>query len=622
VKLSEVVSLTDIAKSTFQNTSITELVIPDCVVEICDSCFEGCGHLTTIVFTDHSQLQSVGARAFAGTSLVNFACPPRVIALGSEAFCTEMSSFASISLSAPLLTISAGLFAFALLTKCTIPARVTTISERAFDHCLHLSSVEFVEGSCLKTIEAFAFRDSGIKQFEAPLPVEVIEDSAFEGCQQLETFHLLGPRLCSLGRRTFRGCSALEDFSCESCHLTELADEVFASSGVTRVHFGPPDEASTPGQSARVVVSPEVKLMRFASGMASIGRESFARCHRLTMVQILGTSPLRSIGKGGFLDCVELEEVVLGGTNGISIGASGFQGCTKLTRFDTLRVCGLGESSFESTGLTDVILTQPLTEIPDRAFCGCHQLSKFMFHETVATRLGKFSLSETLITMLLVPSTLKEICEGACSGCHELRGIPPRGCTNLEVIGANAFKGTKFGRFDLSDESKLESIGAGAFEDTTLMSFSIPGSLKHLDETAFNKSRWPEAEPEVAAPQKFTLRILTGCQSPLPFQEAIEAMKALGHFDIVYGVERISLAKFYECVRLLRGGEIVAVEDFHLDFGDNAVIVGDPLSDGFGNSRRAFHIKDLFSGTTGVHPPGLESPSVAGSPTPNSRLFG
>ena len=58
-------SLKRIGLGAFRGCRVTEVRIPDSVEEICDKCFYGCSALSNVEFGQSSSLKRIGSRAFA-----------------------------------------------------------------------------------------------------------------------------------------------------------------------------------------------------------------------------------------------------------------------------------------------------------------------------------------------------------------------------------------------------------------------------------------------------------------------------------------------------------------------------------------------------------------------------
>jgi hypothetical protein len=146
------------------------------------------------------------------------------------------------------------------------------------------------------------------------------------------------------------------------------------------------------------------------------------------------------------------------------------------------------------------------------------------------------------------------------------------------------------------DLLQLEVIGAEAFGETKLASFTVPASVREIDATAFTG----------ISTDKFTLTLSPGADSS-GYETVIGVLES-GQAAIVRSYVSIDLHKFHECVRMMVPGEILCTPDFHMDFNEIAVVIGDPLSDPFAHSHGGHDIKNLFEGSVAVQPPGLRHP--------------
>ena len=140
--LSSSVSGTVTNKLYFNNTLITEMVIPETVLQIGNYVFYGCSSLTKVSFPD--TVTSVGNYAFYGcTSLVDVNFSDTITSIGTYAFynCTVLTS-----ISFPEAMTSIGAYAFrncTALKSIVITKNITSIGTYAFYNCTALTSVTF-----------------------------------------------------------------------------------------------------------------------------------------------------------------------------------------------------------------------------------------------------------------------------------------------------------------------------------------------------------------------------------------------------------------------------------------------------------------------------------------------
>ena len=162
-----------------ENKNITSISIPQNIITINERAFYGCTKLTSIIFSENSQLTTISDGAFEGcTGLTSINIPNTVTSIGSSAFngCTG-------------------------LTSINIPNTVTSIRSSAFNGCTGLEEINFSEDSQLTSIGEGAFEGcTGLTSFTIPGNVIEIENYAFKECTEItELIFKDGNKILSLG---------------------------------------------------------------------------------------------------------------------------------------------------------------------------------------------------------------------------------------------------------------------------------------------------------------------------------------------------------------------------------------------------------------------------------------
>ena len=128
-------------------SNITSINIPSSITEIGSEAFNGLKSLTTISFINNSQLQTIGANAFADcVNLKNISLPSGVTKIPYGAFenCKELES---LTIPSGVTKIGAQAFCGAeKLSFTRLPASVTEIGELAFFGCKGSSSITLPSG--------------------------------------------------------------------------------------------------------------------------------------------------------------------------------------------------------------------------------------------------------------------------------------------------------------------------------------------------------------------------------------------------------------------------------------------------------------------------------------------
>ena len=135
---------------------LQQVQLPDTVLEIIRSTFDGCTQLTGIILP--KKLKTLGGGTFRNCSgLEKIELPKSVSVLGMSAFenCTALKE---VILSPKIKTIPITAFAgCAALTGITIPEKCREIESFAFDRCFNLEAVHI--GAGVKSIDYEAFDD-------------------------------------------------------------------------------------------------------------------------------------------------------------------------------------------------------------------------------------------------------------------------------------------------------------------------------------------------------------------------------------------------------------------------------------------------------------------------------
>ncbi|MBQ6612424.1 MAG: leucine-rich repeat protein, partial [Alistipes sp.] len=268
--------LKEIRGSSFFNSAITNIVIPNSVTSIGEGVFECCSNLTSI--TIPNSVTSIGRWAFQNcSSLTSITIGNSVTSIDNWAF-KGCSSLKSITIPNSVTSIGKGAFlGCSSLTSITIPNRVTSIGEEAFSYFSSLTDITIGNSVTLIGYDAFSgcyiqsviidtvtgdtsyiedlfvdniwFRDSKIAGYTGKyasedgrclivdgklidivehdlttytIPDGVVEigGGAFEGCSSLTSITIPNS-VTSIEWSAFSGCDALKDVNVNITNLAE-----------------------------------------------------------------------------------------------------------------------------------------------------------------------------------------------------------------------------------------------------------------------------------------------------------------------------------------------------------------------------------------------------------------
>jgi len=284
----------------WQNTNITSLEIPDCVIEIGSEGLQNLSSLQEIRLSKN--LKIIGRRGLAGCDrLKAIEIPKTVEKIGGAAFegCTNLKT---VVLEEGISKVGARWFqGMQSLEKINIPDSVTNIEKYAFAECLSLKQIRL--SNQLKVIGNYSFiKCKNLLKIEIPGFVEEIGYGAFLGCESLETISL-PKNLKRIGG--FSDCRKLEKITIPD-NITEITENFFADCASLRqviigagVNYIGNKAFKNCSSLEEIVIPKNVKV---------IGSQAFANCINLETIKIEGDT---FVGKRAFLNCKKLKKIVL-----------------------------------------------------------------------------------------------------------------------------------------------------------------------------------------------------------------------------------------------------------------------------------------------------------------------
>ena len=303
-------------------SGLAEIVIPDGVTSIGSEAFYGCSRLTEIVIPD--SVTSIGDDAFYGCGLTSVTMPTTVIAY------IPIETLQTVILTSGT---SIGDYAFydcRRLTEITIPDSVTSIGLGAFWACSGLTemTIPFVgaqKDGTENTYFGYIFspkNDDSTNDF-VPSSLKTVTitggtrigSSAFSGCSWLKSI-TIPDSVISIGSSAFSGCS----------RLTEITI---------------PDSVTSIGKSAFENCSSLTEMT-----IPFVGAQKDGTQNAYFAYFFGADSPFYNIFDL-YHDCIPSSLKIVMITDGTSIGASAFWGCS---------------------GLTEIAIPDSVTSIGDWAF--------------------------------------------------------------------------------------------------------------------------------------------------------------------------------------------------------------------------------------------------------------
>ena len=442
---------------------LTSVKFPASLTTIEASAFAACKNLSTVDFSQCTELTLIGKEVFSGDkSITSVTLPNSLEDLGDNAFNSCGLTSLDLSNCDKLIHINDGTFyKNESLESVKLPNKIKLIDENAFWGCVGLKDINFSECTSLIKIENSAFCGTGLESIELPASIVSLGEAAFKQCTQLKSADLS---------------------SCKG--LTVISNEMFHEDG-------------------------SLSSVNLPSSITSIGNSAFRAC---TLQNIdLSQLSLTEIGENAFGSNSALKEVKLPKSLE-TIESEAFTACNVLSNVD-LSVCTslkrIGELAFNSTAITSVTFPDSLETIDKKAFSDCVSLKEVNwptnnklttitgFNDCTAlpvsvynaavnlpgvTAIGEQAFMRCSFESIEIPSNIKEIGAEAFQSSSKLKSLTIK--PGLETIGDSAFnicalEGT------LEIPGTVNRIGNGAFTGAQISGLNIADGVETIETSAF-----------------------------------------------------------------------------------------------------------------------------------------
>ncbi len=290
-------------------TNLTSVILPDSVTSISDTAFQNCSRLASITIPDN--LTSIGVQTFSSCKDLQFTVSPN-----NERY--SSNSGALLNKDGTILIRGPG-----NTSHYSIPERVTSIGDNAFQNCTSLTSITIPES--VTSIGYYAFAGcSNLTSITIPDSVTSIGDWAFSNCSRLTEFQLPN-KITYIGRYTFFSCTSLTSVSIPQGVVIIDEQAFYGCNSLTDVTL--PDSVMTIGSDAFNNCT-SLTSITIPNRVTSTGWYAFAGCSSLTEVVL--SDHMIAIGPWTFASCSSLKSITIP-ESVISISGSAFASCDALT---------------------------------------------------------------------------------------------------------------------------------------------------------------------------------------------------------------------------------------------------------------------------------------------------
>ena len=461
-------SATDLGDYAFyNNTSLTEITIPDGVESIGEMTFAYCTSLEDIDFPQSIKMVDINAMmesawygaqlegiVYIGKALYDYkgimpgnmiiSVPDGIYSISEEAFygCSRLHSIT--------MTDSVAIIGDRAFYDCSgmlsiiIGSGVNTIGEEAFEGCSSLakvtmpaSAIDYIPQDNLQTVS---------------ITRGAIGERAFYNCDSLISL-TIGNGVTSIGTEAFRNCSNLKNINWNASYVTNFTSDsnVFRSagssgSGIT-VSFGDSVQRipAYAFYSSATSYSPNITSVKIGNNVTRIGNYAFSNCTDLASVYINDLGAWCNINFENAL-------------------------ANPLCNADALYLNNELVSG-------DLVIPDGVTYISAYAFYNCKSLTSITISESV-TRIGNYAFQNcSNLTSITIPDGVISMGEGTFAGCTNIRRATMPTLA-IDYVPQNSLLTVIL--------TSGESIGSRAFENCdSLMSVIIPASVTSIGSNAF-----------------------------------------------------------------------------------------------------------------------------------------
>ncbi len=383
------------------------------------------------------------------------------------------------------------------------PKTALTVGEMAFAGCSSLSrinitgyssaniaSTSFTKCTGLQDI-TLGLSPSILKKTFANLPklskvtltkTYIIGDSAFANCPKLTTFSFGEDKNTSLqiGNMAFAGCSSLSSVNTLGYLYTVFAGTPFAGCSslaqlYTKVTLLP---------KGTFAYLPNLRTVSFKS-VYEIGASAFEGCTKLSSVDFGKQEDNGDhsvvINSMAFAN-TSISQLSNSDRTIVIASPTAFKGNKSLTLID---ICtpGLPAHAFQGSPKLANVTLRNVIEIADEAFSGCESLNKVTLtamNSTQGTTIGNYAFAGSSIASFSA-SYVKFAGKAIFNQCHSLTDVT---ITSTPIVTDSLFAGTALTNVTLN----ADTIGRYAFAGTPLNGNVNLGNVKRIQQGAFMNS--------------------------------------------------------------------------------------------------------------------------------------
>jgi hypothetical protein len=368
------------------------------VTSIGSSAFLLCTNLTAI--TIPNSVTNIDVQAFTESGLTNLVIPDSVINIAQSAF-LDCANLAGLTIGKGVVSIGDDAFyGCSSLTNVFVPKSVTNLTSTAFNECFNLVAINVdTNNPAYSSVAGVLFNKNQTKlvdfpcglsgSYAIPGTVTVIGDFAFPFCNL--TNLIFPDSVVAIGQYAFYACTSLTSVTLPT-NLVAVGQYAFAWSGLTNLTF--PGRVATIGADAFAGIALTSVLV--PASVTNIDSGAFSYCNNLTAINVDGGSPAYSSLAGVLFDIHQTALIAFP----VGLSGSFFRpGSYAIPN----GITSIGDGAFASCFLGNLTIPDSVASIGSDAFYGCSHLTNLVIPNSV-TNIGNGAFASTSLTNLVIPA--------------------------------------------------------------------------------------------------------------------------------------------------------------------------------------------------------------------------
>ena len=495
-----------IGKDCFTGTDVEEVILPEGIERIEPCAFANCTELKKINFPE--TLNVIKDRAFLNCHLLTKAILPETLAeLGDYAFYD--TGIKQLVLPKRVASVGVNVFGSIKIETIDIPEDFTlgksmfsicqnlhtvnfesdevTVPERCFYHCTGLTEIDISKILSIKDsaflkchslsvsvipahtyVEIYAFSETGVTDVTIE-DISKISKGAFVECKSLKKLTIN----VTDGLETTNGLSIPEELvrECRNLQTVVFTGHIENLSSIKRLAFKNTEiltEINLPDNICLIekyaFYNSGIKNIRLPENLEQIGNYAFAMSN---LESITIPNKVAKLGKGVFNSCYKLTEAVLPES-----------------------ITAIPDETFLTCHKLKIVHVTGISTVGDRAFYHCKALKVFDFSQI--KKLGSMSFAETGIRETIFSNKLTKLQGSSFGDCKDLQTVDMSACDKLKTIPSYCFESCSK-LTDVKLPLNVCKFGDGCFNSVKFDRFVIKAGTR-VDFYAFGKTSINELE--------------------------------------------------------------------------------------------------------------------------------